>query len=161
MSFAQWFGAVKEEKLSVAAPESNPSLPGGRRVRGYTISRLPFGAYLQALEKLQSLPGDLLKACFPGKAADEILTALKNLDEGALVQLIAGAAGAGAPYLLELISDFSGIPQDELRDDPAIGLDGLTEIVQAVWEINGLKNVLAAAKALKRPAPPTPTGFKA
>ena len=95
MSFAQWFGAVKGEKHSVAAPESNPSLPGGRRVRGYTISRLPFGAYLQALEKLQSLPGDLLKACFPGKAADEILTALKNLDEGALVQLIAGAAGAG------------------------------------------------------------------
>ena len=77
------------------------------------------------------------------------------------MQLIAGAAGAGAPYLLELISDFSGIPQDELRDDPAIGLDGLTEIVQAVWEINGLKNVLAAAKALKRPAPPTPTGSKA
>ena len=75
MSFAQWFGAVKGEKLSAAAPESNPSLPGGRRVRGYTISRLPFGAYLQALEKLQSLPGDLLKACFPGKAADEILTA--------------------------------------------------------------------------------------
>lgn len=161
MSFAQWFGAVKGEKHSVAAPESNPSLPGGRRVRGYTISRLPFGAYLQALEKLQSLPGDLLRACFPGKDADEILTALKNMDEGALVQLIAGAAGVGAPYLLELISDFSGIPQDELRDDPAIGLDGLTEIVQAVWEINGLKNVLAAAKALKRPAPPTPTGSKA
>ena len=116
MSFAQWFGAVKGEKRSVAAPESNPSLPGGRRVRGYTISRLPFGAYLQALEKLQSLPGDLLRACFPGKDADEILMALKNLDEGALVQLIAGAAGAGAPYLLELISDFSGIPQDELRE---------------------------------------------
>ena len=45
MSFAQWFGAVKGEKRSVAAPESNPSLPGGRRVRGYTISRLPFGAW--------------------------------------------------------------------------------------------------------------------
>ena len=82
MSFAQWFGAVKGEKRSVAAPESNPSLPGGRRVRGYTISRLPFGAYLQALEKLQSLPGDLIRACFPGKDADEILTAL-----GAFVRL--------------------------------------------------------------------------
>ena len=51
--------------------------------------------------------------------------------------------------------------EQNLADYFAIGLDGLTEIVQAVWEINGLKNVLAAAKALKRPAPPTPTGSKA
>lgn len=109
----------------------NLSLPGGKVVRGHLIPRLPLGEYLAALQALQNLPADLLSACFPGKSLTEVLQALKTLDEQALVQLVANLAGSGAPYVLGLVARFSGIPEKELREDPAIGLDGLVEILQA------------------------------
>ena len=150
----------KKGEPRIPKHKSNPSLPGGRLVRGYEIRKLPFGAYLEALEKLQNLPGDLLSACFPGKSLDDILTDLKALDEGALLRLITGMASAGGPYLLGLVSHFSGVPVEELRDNPEIGLDGLVEIVKAVWEVNALGNVVAAVrKAL--PGKATNTGSRA
>ena len=76
----------------------------------------------------------------------EVLQALKTLDEQALVQLVANLAGSGAPYVLGLVARFSGIPEKELREDPAIGLDGLVEILQAIFEVNGWGNVLAAVR---------------
>ena len=124
----------------------NPSLPGGKVVRGHLIPRLPLGEYLAALQALQNLPADLLSACFPGKSLTEVLQALKTLDEQALVQLVANLAGSGAPYVLGLVARFSGIPEKELREDPAIGLDGLVEILQAIFEVNGWGNVLAAVR---------------
>ena len=54
----------------------NPSLPGGKVVRGHLIPRLPLGEYLAALQALQNLPADLLSACFPGKSLTEVLQAL-------------------------------------------------------------------------------------
>lgn len=142
----------------------NPSLPGGKLVRGRMIPRLPLGEYLAALQALQNLPADLLSACFPGKSLSEVLQALKSLDEQALVQLAANLAGSGAPYVLGLVSRFSGIPEKELREDPAIGLDGLVEILQAVFEVNGWGNVLAAVREALPQRPKkatTPTGSRA
>ncbi len=143
----------------------NPSLPGGKVVRGHLIPRLPLGEYLAALQALQNLPADLLSACFPGKSLTEVLQALKTLDEQALVQLVANLAGSGAPYVLGLVSRFSGIPEKELREDPAIGLDGLVEILQAIFEVNGWGNVLAAVRGVLPQKPEskatTPTGSRA
>lgn len=138
----------------------NPSLPGSRLAYGCEIKKLPLGAYLEALEKIQNLPVDLLTGCFPGKSLDEILLALKTLDERALVQLVTGAIGTGAPYLLSLVSHFSGVPEDKLRDDPDIGLTGLVDIVRAVWEVNELGNVVAAVRQVL-PEKKTSTGSKA
>ena len=156
MDIANWLPRKKEE---------NPSLPGGKLVRGYVISRLPLGEYLAALDALQNLPVDLLSACFPGASLDQALQTLKTLDEKALVRLVTGMAGAGAPYALMLVSRFSGIPEKELRDDPAIGLDGLAEIVRAIWEVNGLGNVAAAVRKALPQKPKeettTPTGSRA
>ena len=118
----------------------NPSLPGGKVVRGHLIPRLPLGEYLAALQ------------------------ALKTLDEQALVQLVANLAGSGAPYVLGLVARFSGIPEKELREDPAIGLDGLVEILQAIFEVNGWGNVLAAVREALPQKPEsrtTPTGSRA
>ena len=94
----------------------------------------------------------------------EALQALKTLDEQALVQLVANLAGSGAPYMLGLVSRFSGIPEKELREDPAIGLDGLVEILQAIFEVNGWGNVLAAVREAlpqKPESKTTPTGSRA
>ena len=78
---------------------------------------------------------------------------------------MANLAGSGAPYVLGLVSRFSGIPEKELREDPAIGLDGLVEILQAIFEVNGWGNVLAAVREALPQKPEskatTPTGSRA
>ena len=49
-------------------------------VRGYEIKRLPLGRYLEMTEMLRTMPETLMKACFPGMTAMQILAMLKNVD---------------------------------------------------------------------------------
>ena len=100
----------------------NPSLPGGKVVRGHLIPRLPLGEYLAALQALQNLPADLLSACFPGKSLTEVLQALKTLDEQALVQLVANLAS-------ERLGVPAGIIDLSLAPTPAIG-DSVANILE-------------------------------
>ena len=145
--------------LKAAAPlkNSNPSLPGSVWVRGYEIKKMPLGAFLKALERIQSAPGAILSACFPGKSIDEILTALKALDEELLAAALATGLTTAAPMLIGMLSQLSGVPEEALLNDPAFGPDGIAELVRAVWEINNLKNLLAAFPKRKG-APQTNNG---
>ena len=132
--------------VKAAAPQNkgNPSLPGSVWVRGYEVKKMPLGAFLKALERIQHAPTAILSACFPGRTLDEILTALKNLDESLLAAALTTGLSTAAPMLLGLLSELSGVPEDVLLNDPAFGPDGIVELVKTVWEINNLKNLVAA-----------------
>lgn len=149
--------------LFVRKKAENPSLPAGKLVRGHTIPRLPVGSYMEAVQALKNLPVDLISACFPGKTLSEALGELKSLDEQALMRLVVNIAGSGVPYVLGIIAQFSGIAEKDLLEDPDIGLDGLVEIVQAIWEVNGWGNVVAAVHSAlpQKPAKTIHTGSKA
>ena len=141
---------LKHRKDSVAA-SLGVALPvcGGK----YRVRKLPLQGYLDASARLQDLPADLLGVCFPGAGLPEVFEQLKRLDETKLAQLVTRAVNGAVPFALALVSDLSGIAEKDLREDPEIGLAGIVEIVQAVWEVNGLGNVVAALAKLKGLAP--------
>lgn len=120
------------------------SLPQVRRVRGYAIKRLPLGGYLQAIESVKDAPRELLQTLFPGQSAAEILDGLRTIRPDGVHQLIAKAMTVAPGILLRLLSALTDIPEDRLRDDPDIGLDGLAEILQAFLEVNQVANFIQA-----------------
>ena len=126
----------------------NLSLPQCRKVRGYTIKRMPIGAYIAALEKLQSFPAEAMEAVFPGMNADEILKQLKTIDTAMIGQIAVRAFTALPKHAAALVAALTEIPEDKLLNDPAIGLDGLAEIIDAWLAVNKIENFIRAARKL-------------
>jgi hypothetical protein len=126
----------------------NLSLSNSRKVRGYEIKRMPIGAYIVAMEKLQNFPAEAMEAMFPGMDADAILKQLKTIDTALLGQLAMRAFTALPKHASALISALTGIPEDKVLNDPNIGLDGLIEITGAWIEVNGIENFFKAARDL-------------
>jgi len=124
------------------------SLPQSRTVRGYEIRRLALGAYLQAMHTLDTLPGDLLEACFPGQSVVEALGQLTRADGPMLRGLFAGVWRAAQKPLVRAVSALTGISYDVLLEDPTISLDGLIEILQAWVEVNNLGDFPKAVRKL-------------
>lgn len=124
------------------------SLPQTRTVRGYEIKRLPLGEQLQAVDELQELPGELLKACFPGMNAGQILAELKGFNADMLVQMLGSAITAGPKQIIKAFSRMAGIPEEKLLQDPNIGLDGIMELIQAWLEVAGIENFIRAGQAV-------------
>ena len=117
-------------------------------VRGYEVRRLPLGAYLQAADALSEMPQTLLKACFPGKTMAQALAQLQAADNGEIVELISRALKAAPFEAVHVLSLLTGVPQDALLGDPAIGLDGAAEMAEAFWRLNGIENFMQAAGRL-------------
>jgi len=124
------------------------SLPKSKTVRGYEIKRLPLGGYLQAVEALQALPGDLLTVCFPGKDLGGILGELKELDAATLQAMIGNALLAAPTHVVAFIAKLVGIDEQIMLDDPGIGLDGAVEMLNAWVEVNNIEDFIDAARKL-------------
>ncbi len=124
------------------------SLPKTRTVRGYEIKRLPIGGYLQAIEALQDLPGDLLTACFPGQDLGAVLGQLKTVNETQLQSVIGSALLAAPKYVIRFVARLIDIGEERLLNDADIGLDGLLEILNAWTEVNRLEDFLPAVRNL-------------
>lgn len=125
------------------------SLPPVRKVRGYTIRRMPLGAFLAALETVQELPGELMNRLFPGQSLPEIFSALKSCDSDVLSQLLLRLFTVAPALLIELAAELTGIDEDTLRDDPALGVEGFGELVAAWMEVNGIENFIRTARTLE------------
>ena len=52
-------------------------------------------------------------------------------------------------YAVRPFAQLSGSDERRLRDDPAVGLDGLAEMALAWMEVNGVENFINAAGALR------------
>lgn len=112
------------------------SLSASKTVRGYEITRAPLGRFLEALELLSDFPEELAQSLLDGGDMRALLKALKNCDEKLLWRLVGRALRVAPTQLIELLATLSQIDAERLRNDPAIGLDGLVEIVAAWLELN-------------------------
>ena len=124
------------------------SVGKSKKVCGYEIKKMPIGAYLRALEKVNNLPTDFMEKFFPGKSLDDLLKELSEIDKDGVQALVTAVFVAAPKYILGLISELSGIDEAELEGNPDIGLDGLIEIVTTVIEVNRLGESLANLKSL-------------
>lgn len=117
-------------------------------VRGYEIKRLPLGRYLEMTEMLRTMPETLMKACFPGMTAVQILAMLKNVDAAMLSDMVVRCMMAAPKEAVRILAFCTGIDENTLLEDEEIGLDGAGEMIEAVWEINKLGNFMQAANRL-------------
>ena len=122
------------------------SLMKSETVRGYEIRRLPLGEYLRALDALRGAPRTLLAACFPGEDAAQVLAHLAHIDADGLGELMLRAMAVVPGEAVRLIAQLTGVPEEKLLGDPQIGLDGVAQIMEAFWRINGLGNFTQAAR---------------
>lgn len=126
------------------------SLPREKKIRGYVVRRMPIGQFLQAMERLQEAPEELLGRLLPGKGDIPFFEALKTLDAEAVKKLILNAAGVVPGFVVRLFAEVSGIEEEKLLNDPAVGPEGLLEMLEAFWEVNGLENFIRGAAGMLR-----------
>ena len=124
------------------------SLPTSKTVRGYEIKKMPLGAFLQASKTLQTLPEELMQAIYPGMGVEEIFKELGSLTKDTLITLIARAVVTLPEKVIHLFAELSRMDEDELVNDPNVGLDGLVELIDAWIEVNGIGNFTSALKLL-------------
>ena len=122
------------------------SLRQSETVRGYEIRRLPLGEYLRALDALRTAPKALFAACFPGEDAAQVLTRLSRIDADGLGELLLRAMTVVPGEAVRLVGVLTGVPEERLLGDPQIGLDGMAQMLEAFWRINGLGNFTQAAR---------------
>jgi len=123
-------------------------LPKARKVRGYTIERMPIGRFLAAARRLDEVPGQVLRRLFPG--AEDAVRALASLDRAGLIALYARALTVLPDEAVTVFAELASLDEKALRDDPNVGLDGLMEMIEAWMEVNNLENFIIAARTLAR-----------
>lgn len=133
----------KQEKNSIAL-----SIAQSKIVRGYEIRRLPLGKYLEMLERVRTLPAEIMTACFPGKDTMQVLTMLKTVTPDGLNALLLNLIATVPSIAVDLLALLTGIDAKALREDENIGLDGVTEMIQAFFELNGIENFMKAAREI-------------
>lgn len=136
------------------------SVEKGKIVRGYEVKRLPLGDYLRALDAVKKMPERVLAACFPEMEPDAVLQALKKIDKAMLNVLFMRMMEVVPGEAIALLSVLTGVPEEALRSDPAIGLDGAAEMLEAFMEINGIENFMHAAERIAAKVKQMKPGFK-
>ena len=124
------------------------SLPKSRSVRGYEIRRLPLGKYLQAMEMLRQAPERIICGCFPDKSTQDALREMRHIDAQKFLTLAVSGTGAALEEIVRLLALAMDIDETVLLTDENVGLDGLAEMAEAFWELNGIGNFIVAVKAL-------------
>ena len=124
------------------------SLPMSETVRGYEIKRLAIGQYLLALEALRTSGQALHAALFPGMDALQVFAQMKRMDVSQLSSLFLRAMEVVPGEAVCLLSALTGVDRQALMKDPAVGLDGAAEMLEAFWRLNGIENFTAAARRM-------------
>ena len=120
----------------------------GCTVRGCEINRAPLGVFLQALKQVQDSPARLLEAAFPQMDLREILLALKSCDTEMIGQIFTRMMMIVPEQAIKLAAKLTMVPENKLKSDPDIGLDGLAEIMTAWFEVNRIESFLEDARGL-------------
>ena len=77
---------------------------------------------------------------------------IKKLDADSLAEAMLRMAAAAPREAVRLICAVTDAKEEELLGDPAVGLDGLAEMLLALWELNRLENFLRAVRLLVKQA---------
>ena len=131
-------------------------------VRGYEVRRLPLGEYLRVMEALREAPENVMRVCVPNMDVMQMLGRLSGIDAKGLTEMVFRAMDVVPDEAIRLLSLLTGIPADALYADPAIGLDGMAELLEAFWRLNGMENFMHAVSRLaaKLKEIKARTGFK-
>ena len=124
------------------------SMPQKRTVRGYELTRATLGVFLQAIRRAEGFPAEMLNLLFPGMSLPEILLLLKDCNSEAMGQILSRALVVVPEQAISMIADITGIPEERLTNDPAIGLDGLAELLSVWYEVNRIENFTQTAADL-------------
>lgn len=120
------------------------SMPEEKTVHGVLIRKLPNGAYIKALNKIQDMPEVIMRGCFPGMTPDDILEQFENISVD-MLPVLAGKLLANVPeQFLKFIAELTGIPIETLMEKltPAETLDILLDM----WELNNLTDFFEKLK---------------
>lgn len=123
---------------------SNISVPLDKVVHGVKVRKLPNGQYIKALNSINDLPEVLLKACFPGADANDILKQLQGAGSDMLVNIAGKLLQVVPEQFLQFISTLLDIPIDKLTDE--LSPNETLEIVEAYWEMNDLSSFFSKIK---------------
>ena len=88
------------------------SVRRGEMVRGYEVRRLPLGEYLTALDALREAPAALMRACFPGEDASQVLTRLSHIGPDGLTKLLERAMAVVPGEAVRLLSLLTSVAQE-------------------------------------------------
>ena len=124
------------------------SMPQSRTVRGCEINRMPFGAFMQAIKLVEGFLPQMLEVVFPEMGVPEAVLALKSRDRDVLGQALARVLMVVPEQAVKLISKLTMIPEDKLKADANISLDGLGEIMNAWYEVNRIESFFGSALGL-------------
>jgi len=122
------------------AKKDNNTLSLGKTkdVCGYEIKKMPLGAYLRALKRVETLPEDILGKLFPGKETQEIVDGLTKFDKTMLMEAARAAFFVVPEHAVAFVAELTGVDADALLNDPGVGLVGFLDIIQAFIEVNAL-----------------------
>jgi hypothetical protein len=122
-----------------------------KNVAGHMIKKMPLRAYLNALDVLQNLPGELADRLIPGKSLIEILDMIDK-KELSWLKIIVTALSTVPDYFMDLISELLGIERETLENDDRVGPGELVEMLEVWYQINGIANFTRRLLKLMRTA---------
>ena len=114
------------------------SLPKARKVRGYTIERMPIGRFLAAARRLDEVPGQVLRRLFPG--AEDAVRALASLDRAGLIGLCARALTVLPDEAVRVFAELAGLDEFAILTGPMTG----EEFDRAAGQLGGLRRAIRA-----------------
>lgn len=115
---------------------------------GYTIRKMPIGAYLRAMDLIQEIPGELIGKCFPDMSIADIGQMLTNNSTEAIQLAISGLMQSAPRYLLDVLSTLLGVDRERLENDENIGISGLLQMLEVWAKLNDIANFTKAAKRM-------------
>jgi len=86
-----------------------------------------------------------MEQLLPDKGNIPFFAAVKMMDASAMKTVILKAAQLAPGFAVKLFAEISGMEEEKLLNDPDVGLDGLFELMEAFWEVNGLENFFRGA----------------
>jgi hypothetical protein len=128
------------EEMKMIKDLFRKSIPKSKNIHGIEIKKLPLGAYLDAIDSIKNLPEILLEKSFPGLTPDQVLSKFKSMDQDMLIQVASNLLVTVPEQALRFMSKLIGTEYEILRNDPAIGLNGIKDIIREFWKINNMQS---------------------
>lgn len=102
-------------------------------VRGYNIQRLPLGAYFNLLRNIDKLPSTLAFELSGG-------------DSNSVIAMVQKIAVIAPDIIIDIIASATGETKEKINNDRDLGIDGLVEVLVAIWDVNELTKQFESAK---------------
>lgn len=134
----------------------NLSFPREKAVCGITVKKLRLGKFIELIEHLAAIPGELLEELFPGRTADGVLTLLINAESGELSDMLRRAAVVIPREIVALTANMIGVNEETLLENDEIGPTELLMLIEAFIEVNNLRNFMLPARNIAETLRKTP-----